>query len=615
MEKKQKIMTVDTIDRQQRYVASQKERQGLGIVFAEAFLRGMRDLGYKNPAWALAEQLDNSFQAAADVVSIRFGYESNNKTQVKPDRIAICDNGNGMIKEMISYAVRWGGTDRENDRTGFGRYGYGLPSSAVSIAKRYTVYSKIPTDKWYAVTVDIGELADAAGDAKKTEELLAPKAATLPKWVIDGAKGADTLDLSSLKSGTVIVFDEMDRLKALTGWIKSETLRTKLLQHFGVIYRHWIPERRISVDGVATEAVDPLFLMEHGRFFAETSVRAERIDVHDAFEVESSRGRTGTITLRASVLPPNFQLVDPSQYGRKGAKTNKRLPIMKEYNGLIFCRERRQIDTVAPPWTKFQNFDANVKIEIDFDPELDEYFGITTAKQQIVVDELMWEKLTQKGKASAGLRDLVESMRSRFGQLQKALKAKAENTVNANGEPRPSVSAMESTEKFKGTVSEPTTAQREEAEKNVEAAAADRAAASGRPVEEVRAQVVAETNKRHWEVEFAAIPEGPFYRPMRLGEQKRLIINTDHPFHSKVFEVVGPEARAALEVLLLVIAERELEVKNEAESFYRAERNQWSERLRHALDALVATDAMTDKAAAVAEQMQMDAEEQPQSAA
>src|SRR5207302_5353341 len=136
-------MTIETIDRQRRYVQAQKQKgHGLGVVFADAFLRGMRDLGYKNPAWALAEMIDNAVQAAADTVTIRFGFEDANRTRTKPDRLAICDNGNGMIPEMISYAVRWGGTDREGDRKGFGRYGYGLPSSAVSLAKRYVVYSR-----------------------------------------------------------------------------------------------------------------------------------------------------------------------------------------------------------------------------------------------------------------------------------------------------------------------------------------------------------------------------------------------------------------------------------------------------------------------------------------
>ena len=46
----QTTMTIETIDRQRRYVQEQKEKSnGLGVVFADAFLRDMRDLDYKNP--------------------------------------------------------------------------------------------------------------------------------------------------------------------------------------------------------------------------------------------------------------------------------------------------------------------------------------------------------------------------------------------------------------------------------------------------------------------------------------------------------------------------------------------------------------------------------------
>src|SRR5262249_16176833 len=150
------------------------------------------------------------------------------------------------------------------------------------------------------------------------------------------------------------------------------------------------------------------------------------------------------------------------------------------------------------------------------------------------------------------------------------LKAKAENRAGKDG-PRPSAQAMEQSEKFKGTVPEATPAQQEEARKNIEQLAAERAETTGQPREKGIEELVEETSKRRWEVKCTAIPEGPFYRPMRLGEQKLLTINTDHPFYAKVY-TAAPEARAALEVLLLVLAERELEVRSEAEAFYRAER-------------------------------------------
>lgn len=615
MATKTTVMNIDTIERQQQYVDKlRKSGHGLGIVFADAFLRGMRDLGYKNPAWALAEQIDNSFQAAADTVAIRIGYDKSNKTRVKPDQIAICDNGNGMIPEMISYAVRWGGTDREGDRFGFGRYGYGLPSSAVSMARRYTVYSKTPDNGWHGVTVDIEQLSAAAGDVSKTEQLLAAKPMDLPPWVVAGAKGADKIDLATLRSGTLIVLEDLDRLRTLGGWIKADSLRGKLHQHFGVIYRYWLPERNLLIDGERTEPVDPLFLMEHARFYDETSARAERVEAR-TFEVETSRGTTGTVTIRASVLPPNFQLVDPTAYRHPEntrSKTNSRWEIMRDYNGLLITRERRQIDTIQPRWTKFQNYDANIKIEIDFDPELDEFFGITTSKQQIVIAEEMWDKLQGNGKNNGALIELVRDMRRRFTSLQNEFGAKYRNE-NAEEEEivRPSVVAMQETEKFRGTVTEPTAVQKQEADKNLDETATAVAKVVGQPKETVLQQLKEQTSKNRFEIEFAAIPDGPFYRPNRLGEQKRVIINTEHPFYAKVY-AAAPEISAAMEVLLFVLAERELEVKQEAEVFYKAERQRWSERLRYALDKLTTDDTMVNKAAAVAETVHMEAALQPE---
>lgn len=97
----------------------------------------------------------------------------------------------------------------------------------------------------------------------------------------------------------------------------------------------------------------------------------------------------------------------------------------------------------------------------------------------------------------------------------------------------------------------------------------------------------------------------------RLGEQKRLVINTNHPFFTKIYDA-ATEVRAALEVLLLVLAEAELDAEGERETFYKAERQRWSERLRHALDKLVTDDSLTDKRSAIAEELHMTVGPSPQ---
>ena len=104
-----------------------------GVVLVEAFLKGIRDLGYKESANALNEINDNSFQAGARNIH----YELIGKNNI--GELVVYDDGHGMVKDMLSVAVTWGGTHRQNSRKGFGKYGYGLPSASLSIAKKYTI--------------------------------------------------------------------------------------------------------------------------------------------------------------------------------------------------------------------------------------------------------------------------------------------------------------------------------------------------------------------------------------------------------------------------------------------------------------------------------------------
>ncbi len=55
----------------------------------------------------------------------------------------IYDDGHGMVKDMLSVAVTWGGTHRQGSRKGFGKYGYGLPSASLSIAKNILSTQKL----------------------------------------------------------------------------------------------------------------------------------------------------------------------------------------------------------------------------------------------------------------------------------------------------------------------------------------------------------------------------------------------------------------------------------------------------------------------------------------
>ena len=67
-----------------------------GVVLVEAFLKGIRDLGYKDTAYALNEINDNSFQAGARNIHYELIGTSN-----KIDELVIYDDGHGMVKDML----------------------------------------------------------------------------------------------------------------------------------------------------------------------------------------------------------------------------------------------------------------------------------------------------------------------------------------------------------------------------------------------------------------------------------------------------------------------------------------------------------------------------------
>ena len=154
-----------------------------GLVLANAFVRGMRDIGYKSVAYALNELNDNAIQAGARNIHITFGYKEGNASRKKPEMLAVIDDGHGMDPMMIRAAVIWGGTHRHNDRRGFGRYGYGLPSASVSIGTRYTVFSKTEDGAWHKVTVDLDEIEEHFRKSSGPVHAEEPKKQAPPEWV------------------------------------------------------------------------------------------------------------------------------------------------------------------------------------------------------------------------------------------------------------------------------------------------------------------------------------------------------------------------------------------------------------------------------------------------
>jgi hypothetical protein len=550
------------------------------IVVADAFVRGMRDIGYRSTANAINELVDNSVQAGASRVVVELKTDGTKDVE----EVAVLDNGHGMEPGMIRAAVVFGGTHRENDRASFGRYGYGLKTAAVSFGRRFTIYSKTSSGTWNSVYLDIDEVGRGGMRNEKGEIIVPmPKQGEPPKWPMEQFRKR----FPEAASGTIIHIEKIDRDR-LT-FKKHDKLQNSLLEAFGVVYRNYLHKSEILVSDKVVEPIDPLFTTPGYRFYDEDEDRAIAlppllVDVKSA----SNEDVVGRIRIRYCVMPPTFLRIPESKMSGRGTH-NKRNKIRKEHNGIIVLRAGRQLDVVRSVGERdltFMNNDRYIGIEIDFDPVLDEEFRVTTAKQQVVPSSRICDILEKNG-----FFNTITDLRNRYKALQlEHLRKLDEKSVNPTiTEMRPSETAMAEAQTLLPPSPEGQTVEQQRAgQKRLEQEAKKVAETTGMPVDVVQQQLAEHTQQRPFKVDFEALPGAPFYRVEQLGGQRVLRINTEHAFYKELYMApgTGPKTRYGLEVLLFVIGKCELDSKPERQLWYQTERARWSTELIAALGKL-----------------------------
>jgi hypothetical protein len=168
---------------------------------------------------------------------------------------------------------------------------------------------------------------------------------------------------------------------------------------------------------------------------------------------------------------------------------------------------------------------------------------------------------------------------------------------------------MANAKKHKPRSSTPTPEQAKKAEENLLLQAKKRAEVTGESVEKVQEQLTEEVTQRPYKVDFEAMPDGPIFRPDRLGPQYRLVINTSHRFYSDIFEPAEkvPGLRSKLEAMLFVPAEAELDSSGDRERFYKSERVYSSQRLSDVLADIDEAGEREDEASAEMEAQETEA--------
>jgi hypothetical protein len=577
------------------------------IVQGSAFVAGMKATGYRSTAHALFELVDNSAQAGASNIHIAFD------SPTAPRAIAVIDDAHGMETGMLRTCLAWGGTHRAGAKRGYGKFGFGLSSASISIGNRVDVYSVVEGGPWQMTYLDLDEIAKGTGSFTDRNRLRVPEPVRLdlPTWVLDYIE--ENFE-EPITHGTVVVMSNLAKLRYSGG----AKLTQYLQENLGVTFRNsHIP---MKVNGHPVDPIDPLFITPSMRYYALDSDHAIALPPK-RIEVEDSGGVKHVVTVRFARMPASFFRKPGFKDNVKPPKTgmwDQRLNVAAANNGLIITREGRQIDVLGANRSKRFSLNSTTDrfwaVEIDFPSSLDDEFSITNSKQQAVMSDRMWDILKANGVVEAIGQMRGEYKREAQALIEQLRKQKADEKARQQA----SEEAIRNAQRFKARRAEPTEAQAAAGAEALEEAVAARVAATGKPAADVRAELEAQAKERPYQVRTESVVEGPFYRIVQEGGVRVLWINTAHRFYSALYGAADTtdQTRSALETLLWVLGESELETTDEYRTFIRSLRVQiWSPNLDIALAQLEeyepdeAHEIVPDFAAEDVEAVEADGEE------
>ncbi|RUL46540.1 ATP-binding protein [Lysinibacillus antri] len=345
----------------------------------------MRDNGYKNTAYAVAELIDNSIQANANYVQIMCKEQDilvNQKKIPRLTELAVLDNGDGMDAEVLQLCLQFGNGTRleRSKRTGIGRFGMGLPASSISQCTRVDVWSwQDGVENALHTYLDIKEVKE-----KKSAEIPLPTKKEIPSiWRKEG--------VIFQKAGTLIVWSDLDKFM----WTKAQTLINHSELIIGRMYRKFLNDERIKIDFTtfntsrpSDESIhrfalpnDPLYLME------KTSCPApyNETPMFEPYMGTSGYETTFDVPFKDEVHQVFVRLAHAKDEAREsdGASAGSK-PHGKHASGNIgisILRAERELDMDT---TLVNNYDPTERwwgIEVEFPPSLDELMGVSNNKQ------------------------------------------------------------------------------------------------------------------------------------------------------------------------------------------------------------------------------------------
>lgn len=342
-------------------------RHASSLVVASHFIEATRDSGYKNLGSALAELIDNSFEAKATRVAVVI--ERQEGTNPAESHLRVSDNGSGMDANTCSNALRFGWSSRFNQRDSHGRYGMGLPNASLSHARRIEILTSRDGKAACSTYLDADEFSSGGRES-------VPPASTMP--CVEFRK------VHPFKHGTTVIWRKCDRLenRYLGPLVKRLGIELGRLFRFQL----WAG-KHITLNGDLLKPLDPLFEREGCGLMGANAFGPEL-----TYEV-ALFGGNGTTT--SSVVRVRFTELPVEKWHSLSNREKNATGIAKGA-GVSIVRAGREIDR---GWffmgqKRRENYDDWWRCEVRFEPDLDELFGVTHTKQEIHPTEKLCAILT-----------------------------------------------------------------------------------------------------------------------------------------------------------------------------------------------------------------------------
>ncbi|MXW92240.1 MAG: hypothetical protein F4114_12570 [Rhodospirillaceae bacterium] len=563
------------------------------IIDSEMTVKAMRDSGYKSTTHALAELIDNSIESHATAIEV-FGISRRDARtgRFTLTKLAVLDNGEGMDGATLRGSLRYGhGTRRE--RQGIGRFGLGLPNSSMSQAKRVDVWS------WQSGATNALHTYLSLSEVEAGKrEIPQPDQQAIPKVFRKASRNVFG------DCGTLVVWSDLDRVEwkqASTTFKHTELLIGRIYRRFlakqserlhpddprgsEIGSRRTITMIPIRENGEEIEVQeddivevrpnDPLYLMTGtscpesfgpGPMFTELEGSPFQVPVK--YQGQDFEVRVRATYARAHVRDSSASEADwPEEWVGKDAG---RAPWGKHADqnmGVSLVRAHREIQ-LDDSWVSGDDpRERWWTVEVDFPTALDEVFGVTNNKQGTMTFQRLarfdWKRESLPDEESSGdVRRRMEEEgdhRSHLLDLRKQITNAIEllrRRSRQAKQPRGKRHVLDEDQKADAKATAAITRRMQEGHEGE----SDKAGESGSLEEHREAQVESLTRKHHFD-QTGALQE--IDETIRAGNRVRWIqsaqsspaffdveslpnviqvaLNTDHPVHSHLYDVMHPD--------------------------------------------------------------------------